>query len=192
MRKFLWLILVNSFLLTACVQRSTNVDLTQQLIGQERRSPDALENDKAIEQTAIEEFKDDAEIFSQSQVNINVYNGLALLTGDVSTEAVKNKILDIVRVIPHVKIVRDSMTLGVTSDPDSRANDLLITEQVKAALTQIYTLPNFNSSMIKVVTENGVVYLMGLVTKEEGSVVVNVTRLQSGVKQIVTVFEYTN
>lgn len=192
MRKFLWLILVNSFLLTACAPHSTNVDLTQQLIGQERRSPDALENDKAIEQTAIEEFKDDAEIFSQSQVNINVYNGLALLTGDVSAEAVKNKILDIVRVIRHVKIVRDSMTLGVTSDADSRANDLLITEQVKAALTQIYTLPNFNSSMIKVVTENGVVYLMGLVTKEEGSVVVNVTRLQSGVKQIVTVFEYTN
>jgi osmotically-inducible protein OsmY len=192
MRKFLWLVLLNSFLLVACVSTPDGTDTVQQSVRLERRSLEAIANDKSIEQTAIEEFHDDSDIISQSHININAYNGLALLTGEVSNVELKNRVLDIVRIIPHVKMVRDSLTLGSLSATDSRANDVRLTEQVRAALTQIHTLPDFNSSMIKVVTENGVVYLMGLVSKEEGNVVVNVTRLQSGVKQIVTVFEYTN
>lgn len=192
MRKFLWLVFINSFLLSACVSTPDNADTGQQSVRLERRSLDAIANDKTIEQTAIEEFHDDADIVSESHVNINAYNGLALLTGEVSNVELKNQILDIVRVIPHVKMVRDSLTLGSLSAANSRANDAQLAQQVKVALTQIHTLPNFNSSMIKVVTENGVVYLMGLVSKEEGTVAVNVTRLQPGVKQIVTVFEYTN
>ncbi len=192
MRKFLWLVLLNSFLLAACVSTPDSTDTSQQSVRLERRSLEAIANDKSIEQTASEEFHDDAEISGQSHVNINAYNGLALLTGEVSNVELKNRILDIVRIIPHVKMVRDSLTLGSLSAADSRANDVRLTEQVKAALTQIHTLPDFNSSMLKVVTESGVVYLMGLVSKEEGNVAVNVTRLQPGVKQIVTVFEYTN
>lgn len=192
MRKFLWLVLLNSFLLVACVSTPDGTDTVQQSVRLERRSLEAIANDKSIEQTAIEEFHDDSDIISQSHININAYNGLALLTGEVSNVELKNRVLDIVRIIPHVKMVRDSLTLGSLSATDSRANDVRLTEQVRAALTQIHTLPDFNSSMIKVVTENGVVYLMGLVSKEEGNVVVNVTRLQPGVKQIVTVFEYTN
>ena len=192
MGKFLWLILISFFLVTACGTTPDDTNVAQQLAKVERRSSETVATDKAIEQKAFEEFHDDFDLMTQSHVNVNAYNGLALVTGEVTSAELKNKIMEIVRVIPHVKMVRDSLTLGALSQGDSRTNDQILTGKVQKSLTQIQTLPNFSSSMIKVVTEDGVVYLMGLVSKEEGNVVVNVTRLQSGVKQIVTVFEYTN
>ena len=192
MGKFLWLILISFFLVTACGTTPDDTNVAQQLAKVERRSSETVATDKAIEQKAFEEFHDDFDLMTQSHVNVNAYNGLALVTGEVTSAELKNKIMEIVRVIPHVKMVRDSLTLGTLSQGDSRTNDQILTGKVQKSLTQIQTLPDFKSSMIKVVTEDGVVYLMGLVSKEEGNVVVNVTRLQSGVKQIVTVFEYTN
>ncbi len=192
MRKFLWLIVISFFLLTACGTTPDDANAATQHAKVERRSPETIATDKAIEQKAFEEFHDDFDILTQGHVSVNAYNGLALVTGQVTNPELKNKIMEIVRVIPHVKMVRDSLTLGALSQGDSRTNDQILTGKVQKSLTQIQTLPNFSSSMIKVVTEDGVVYLMGLVSKEEGNVVVNVTRLQSGVKQIVTVFEYTN
>ncbi|MDD1616265.1 MAG: transport-associated protein [Methylococcaceae bacterium NSP1-2] len=189
MRTFLSLILI-SVLLSGCETVPTNEQGTsQQSSIRDRRTPETIATDKEIEQTAREELQDDQEL-SQSHININAYNGLALMTGEVPSDAVKNKVLEIVRVIPHVAMVRDSLTVAQPIDSTARANDAQLTTQVKTALTQIHTLPDFNSAMIKVVTENGIVYLMGRVSREEGNVVINVTRLQPAIKQIITVFEY--
>jgi len=189
MRTFLSLILI-SVLLSGCETVPTNEQGTsQQSSIRDRRTPETIATDKEIEQTAREELQDDQEL-SQSHININAYNGLALMTGEVPSDAIKNKVLEIVRVIPHVAMVRDSLTVAQPIDSTARANDAQLTTQVKTALTQIHTLPDFNSAMIKVVTENGIVYLMGRVSREEGNVVINVTRLQPAIKQIITVFEY--
>jgi osmotically-inducible protein OsmY len=115
---------------------------------------------------------------------------LVLVTGEVPDDTVKSKVLEIVSITPHVKMVRDSLAVAQPIDRATRANDKQLAADVKAALTQIHTLPNFNSAMVKVVTEDGVVYLMGRVFREEGNVVINVTRLQPNIKQIITVFEY--
>ena len=189
MRTFLSLILI-SVLLSGCETVPTNEQGTsQQSSIRDRRTPETIATDKEIEQAAREELQDDQEL-SQSHININAYNGLALMTGEVPSDAIKNKVLEIVRVIPHVAMVRDSLTVAQPIDSTARANDAQLTTQVKTALTQIHTLPDFNSAMIKVVTENGIVYLMGRVSREEGNVVINVTRLQPTIKQIITVFEY--
>ena len=189
MRRFLWLVLINSFLLSGCPLVPTN-NTVQPLSSYDRRSLDAIASDKDIEQSAIEELYSDKDLTAQSYITVNAYNGVVLMTGEVANEVLKNKALDIVRIIRHVKMVRDNLTIAPPSDAVSRDDDTQLNQRVKTALTQIYTLPDFNSAMIKVVTENSVVYLMGLVSREEGKVVVNVTRLQAGVKQIVTVFEY--
>jgi osmotically-inducible protein OsmY len=189
MRRFLWLVLINSFLLSGCPLVPTN-NTVQPLSSYERRSVDTIANDRDIEQSAIEELYDDKDLIAQSHIRINTYNGVVLITGEVANEAFKNKALDVVRIIRHVKMVRDNLTIAPPIDAESRTHDTQLSQQVKTALTQIRTLPNFDPATINVVTENGVVYLMGLVSQQEGSVVVNVTRLQAGVKQIVTVFEY--
>ncbi|MFI3221259.1 MAG: BON domain-containing protein [Methylococcales bacterium] len=189
MRRFLWLVLIHSFLLGGCATPPSQNEI-QQAAKYDRRSLDAIASDKDIEQSAIEELYSDKDLTAQSYITVNAYNGTVLMTGEVANEALKNKALDIVRVIRHVKMVRDNLTIASPSDSVSRDDDSQLNQRVKTALTQIYTLPDFNSAMIKVVTENSVVYLMGRVSREEGKVVVNVTRLQAGVKQIVTVFEY--
>lgn len=191
MRHPLWLVLIASgFLLSACQTTPTDENsVNKQSAQPDRRTAEAIAIDKEIEQTATDELHDDQEL-GKSHLIINAYNGLALVTGEVPSDAIKNKIIEIVRVIPHVKMVRDSLVIAQPIDSTARANDKHLTAHVKTALTQIHTLPNFNSAMIKVVTENGVVYLMGRVFREEGNVAINVTRLQPNVKQIIAVFEY--
>jgi osmotically-inducible protein OsmY len=113
-----------------------------------------------------------------------------LVTGETPNEELRKKIISTVQVISNVKLIHNNLIVGYPSDSSSRANDQHITETVKKALNQIRTIPGFDPSMVKVITENGNVYLMGLIHKDEGTVVINVTRLQPGIKQIITVFEY--
>jgi len=192
MRHKLWLVLLaNSILLSGCATAPSNdTAMNPQFAKPDRRTPEMIASDTKIEQTALEELMDDSELTSQSHISVDAYNGLALMTGEVPSETIKNKALDIVRIIPHVKMVRDSLVVAQPIDSTARANDAQLTAQVNVALTQIHTLPNFDPAMVKVVTENGVVYLMGQVSREEGNVVINVTRLQPNIKQIITVFEY--
>ncbi len=155
----------------------------------ERRTGETVGNDKDIEKEIKETLRDD-ENHRFFHVNVNVYNGAVLLTGEVMDEAIKSKIIETVRVISHVKMVHDNLIIDYPSDNLSRANDKRIVQNIKRALTQIRTLPNFDSSLIKVIVEQSTVYLMGRVHRDEGTVVVNVVRLEPDIRQIVTVLDY--
>ena len=72
-------------------------------------------------------------------------------------------------------------------------NDILlnqITTKVKSSLSNVKNLPGFDATRVKVITENGTVYLLGLVHKNEGNVATEIARRETGVKQVVKVFEY--
>jgi len=188
---FLLLLLLINFLMGACSSVATNgEEITEQSLLQDRRTRDAILIDKEIETEAYSELNSDNDLLSQSHFTISAYNGAVLLTGETSNEELEKKIISTVQAIPNVKLVHNNLIIADPSDSSSRANDLFITDSVKKALNQIRTIPDFDPSMVKVITENGTVYLMGLVHRDEGTVVINVTRLQPGIKQIITVFEY--
>ncbi len=190
---FLLFLLLNSLLIVACSSVATNPDnLTEQTSKPDRRSHEVISTDKIIETEAAAELNSDDEITSQSHITINAYNGAILISGETANEALKNKIVSIVQVIPNVTLIHDNLLIEPPSDANSRANDQLITDTIKTALSQIKSLPDFDSAMIKVVTENGTVFLMGIVRREEGAIVIKITRLQPGVKQIITLFEYAD
>ncbi|MEY3288647.1 MAG: hypothetical protein RLZZ419_889 [Pseudomonadota bacterium] len=188
---FLSLILLNCLLIGACSTAPTNVEeITEQSLLQDRRTREAILIDKNIEIEAYSELNSEDNLVNQCHFTITAYNGAVLITGEAPNEELKKKIIAIVQVIPNVKLIHDNLTIDYPSDANSRANDQLITETVKVALSQIKTMPDFDPAMIKVITENKIVYLMGLVHRDEGTVVINVTKLQPGINQIVTVFEY--
>jgi len=188
---FLLLLLLINFLMGACSSVATNgEEITEQSLLQDRRTRDAILIDKKIETEAYSELNSDNDLLSQSHFTISAYNGAVLLTGETPNEELEKKIISTVQAIPNVKLVHNNLIIADPSDSSSRANDLFITDSVKKALNQIRTIPDFDPSMVKVITENGTVYLMGLVHRDEGTVVINVTRLQPGIKQIITVFEY--
>ncbi len=188
---FLLLLLLNTFLAGGC---STNAiyegEISEQSLLHERRTRNAIVTDKHIETEAYEELNADDELLNRSHVTVTVYNGTVLVTGETPNEVFRKKIISAIQVIPGVRLIHNELVIAEPSDAVSRANDALITDTIRIALNQIRTIPDFDPAMVKVITENGTVFLMGLVHRDEGTVVINLTRLQPGVKQIITVFEY--
>ena len=190
---FLSLVLLNCLLISACSTVATNPDaLTEQALLQDRRTREAILMDKDIETEAYSELNSEDDLLKQCHFTITAYNGAVLITGEAPNEELRKKIVATVQVIPHVKLIHDNLSIARPSDANSRANDQLITDTVKTALSQIRTMHDFDPAMVKVITENGTAYLMGLVQRDEGTVVINVTKLQPGINQIVTVFEYVD
>jgi osmotically-inducible protein OsmY len=120
-------------------------------------------------------------------VSINSYNRKVLLTGEVKDDAMKAAVEREVRGIEGVQDVVNELEIAGPSSYTSRSSDAIITAKVKASLVDMKTI---SATSFKVVTERGVVYLMGRVTQREGQVGADVARGVSGVSKVVKVFEY--
>ena len=192
MKKFVLLFLLfDSLLITGCSTVTTAPEeMSEQSLLKDRRTREVIVVDKEIETEAYSELNSDDDLLNQCHITITAYNGAVLVTGEAPSEELRKKIISTVQVVPNIKLLHDNLIIAPPSDSSSRVNDQLITEAVKKGLNQIRTIPDFDPAMVKVITENGTVYLMGLVHRNEGTVVINVTKLQPGIKQIVTVFEY--
>ena len=122
-----------------------------------------------------------------THVNVTSFNRSVLLTGEVPDEGRRAEIEKLVRGIANVRSVTNDLQVGLPSSLGARANDSLITTRVKARLLDSKKL---NPLHVKVVTEAGVVYLMGLVTEQEADEAVEVARTTGTVIKVVKVFEY--
>jgi len=188
MKKFLLLLLVQSFLISGCSTLATGgAEITGLSLLNDRRTRDAILADEAIEANASAKLNAYYDLRDKCHFNITAYNGAVLVTGETPKEEYRDRIIGIVRVIPNVKLVHNKLVIAPPSPFNFRANDALITGKVKTALTQI---PEFDSSWVKVITEQRTVYLMGLVHRNEGAAAIEAARQQSDIKQITTVFEY--
>jgi len=156
------------------------------LVVDDRRSTGFYIEDENIEWRArsvlLERFKD-------THVNVTSYNLGVLLTGEVADEKMKADVGDAIRKVANVKNVTNELAVGGKSSLTARSNDAFITTSVKARLL---TAKGFSSNHVKIVTEANVVYLMGIVTKQEGDAATEVARTTSGVSRIVRVFEYVD
>ena len=192
MKKFVLLFLLfDSLLITGCSTVTTPPEeMSEQSLLKDRRTRELIVIDKGIETEAYSELNSDDDLLNQCHINVTAYNGAVLVTGEAPSEELRKKIISTVQVVPNIKLLHDNLIIAPPSDSSSRVNDQFITEAVKKGLNQIRTIPDFDPAMVKVITENSTVYLMGLVHRNEGTVVINVTKLQPGIKKIVTVFEY--
>ncbi len=150
----------------------------------DRRSTGFYIEDENIEWKArailIEKFKD-------THINVTSFNLSVLLTGEVADEKTKADAGEAIRKIANVKGVTNELVVSGRSSFASRSSDTLITTNVK---TRFLGAKGFSPNHVKVVTESGVVYLMGIVTKEEAGAATDVARTTSGVTRVVKVFEY--
>ncbi|MGZ5660129.1 MAG: BON domain-containing protein [Usitatibacter sp.] len=125
--------------------------------------------------------------FNGAHVNATSYNRRVLLTGEAPDEDAKKRIEEAVRGIQNVKEVTNELQVAGASSLASRGNDALVTSNVKARMVNN---GKFSPQHVKVVTEAGVVYLMGIVSQQEGDAAVEIARTTSGVNRVVKVFEY--
>jgi osmotically-inducible protein OsmY len=187
MRLFLYLItaVVLATNLSGCLPVVAGGAATGGIMAADRRSSGAFVDDKTIE------LKAENEIATQLQDKIHAnavsYNYNVLLTGEASDEETKSKAEALAKAIPHVRNVTNEIVVGLISSISSRASDSYITSKVKG---RFLTENRFPANYVKVVTENSVVYLMGLVTHKEADDAVDIARSTEGVAQVVKVFEY--
>jgi len=165
-------------------------ELTGLSLLHDRRSSNALMHDERIEINAGIELNSYDDTRNECHFNVTAYNGTVLVTGEAPTEQLRNKIISIVRTIPGVKIVHNELRTAPPSNFSARSHDSLITTKVKTSLSNIKNLPGFDATRVKVITENGVVYLLGLVHKQEGHVATEIARRETGVKKVVKIFEF--
>lgn len=154
------------------------------LIYADRRQSETLLADEGIEiRTAnrlAEKFKD------QVYVNVTSYNRTVLLTGQVPNEETKAEVEALAASIANVRRLQNELVVGPVSSLTSRAKDAYITSNVKARFIDSQLV---SASQVKVVTENGMVYLLGLVTQREADAAVQVARTSAEVKKVIRVFE---
>jgi len=157
---------------------------TAALLASDRRTTGIYIEDESIEWKGYARVR---ELGAGAHVNVTSFNRRVLLTGEAPTEDVKKQLEERVRAIENVREVTNEVQLAGVSSFASRGNDSLITSNVKA---RMLNSGKFSPMHVKVVTEAGVVYLMGLVSTEEGDAAVEIARTTSGVNRVVKVFEY--
>lgn len=155
------------------------------LMADDRRTSGIYIEDQNIELKVANRI---AERFgSNTHVNVTSYNLAVLLTGEVPDEATRAAVADIAKGVPNVRQVFNETVIGQPSSFPERSNDTYITTRVKARMVEAR---KFNANHVKVVTEAGVVYLMGLVKRAEAEAATDLAATTPGVKRVVRLFEY--
>ncbi len=157
----------------------------------DRRTAGASMEDQNIELKAVRLEYDDPEIKERTSVSATSYNMLVLLTGQAETEELRNRYAEKIKQIPHVKKVVNEIQVGPSSTLAQNSNDSYITSKVKVKMFDI-EIPDFDPTRVKIITEMGTVYLMGLLTHQEADAVVEKARYVKGVTRVVKVFEYVD
>ena len=155
----------------------------------DRRTTGTIIEDQAIELKAYRAIAADKELDEQTHINITSYNTAVLVTGESPVDEMRQKIVSIVSAVDKVKHVYNEITIAAPSSMVSRSSDVYITTKVK---TKLFADKILSGLVIKVNTEKGVVYLMGIASQEEAEIATNIARETGGVQKVVKLFQYTD
>lgn len=154
------------------------------LVYSDRRSAETMVTDEGIELRAGNRISE--QFGSNAHVNVTSYNRTVMLTGEVPDAAAGAAIEKIVAEVPNVKAISNELQTGPVSSFSARSNDAVTTSKVKARFVDAN---RFSANHVKVVTEAGTVYLMGMVTQAEANAAVEIARTTGGVRKVVRIFE---
>ncbi|MBA1445218.1 MAG: BON domain-containing protein [Chromatiales bacterium] len=181
--------LLTGLLLQGCAAVIVGGAATTASVAHDRRTAGVIVEDQSIELKSMERLGSDTTLDEHSKISITSYNMVVLLTGQAETEAIRAKAEQMVKGVERVRRVVNELEIGTAASIGERARDSALTTEVKFKLTGV-DLPDFDTFRVKVVTERGVVFLMGILTQAEGDAVTDLVRHISGVRRVVRVFEY--
>jgi len=158
---------------------------TAMVIAEDRRPSSVQIDDQSIELRASSRISE--RYGDKAHVNVTSYNHAVLLTGEVPDSNAKADVEQIALGVPNVRRVTNEVVVGAPSPTSSRSNDSYVSGKIQA---RFLDAGRFNPIHFKVVTEAGVVYLMGIVTEQEAADAVEIARTTAGVRKVVIIFEY--
>jgi len=154
------------------------------LVFADRRHAETLFTDEGIEIRAASRIRE--AYGNRVHVNVTSYNRSVLLTGEVPDAAAQAGVEQLVAAVPNVRTIGNELAVLGNSSLSGRSNDVLIASMVKA---RFIDASRFSANHVKVVTERGIVYLLGLVTQREADAAVEIARTTAGVQKVVRVME---
>lgn len=187
--KSLLFLIMPVMLLQGCAAAVVTGAATGAAVIHDRRSAGTVIDDQAIEFKVAGALFNNKNIYDQSHINVTSYSGIVLLTGETPNESLKQQVTKEVQAIPNVRRIHNELLIAAPSALPSRSSDAWITSKIKAKLTTDEYIDPF---YIKVVTEHGIVYLMGLVSHAEADRVVGIVTQSAGVQRVIKIFEYTD
>lgn len=153
----------------------------------DRRSIGNQIDDQSIEVEAYNEITKNKSLNDNTNLHIISVNGSVLIIGQAPNTYLRDQALKIVNGIDSVVRIHNQIRIGNTTSVTTQTNDVWLTSKVKTAL---FSSDEVNGKDIKVITENGEVFLMGIVSKKEADAAVNITRNINGVNRVFKAFEY--
>ena len=157
--------------------------------GTHDRTPGTMIDDEFIERIAAREINKSDPLLKAANINIVSFNGLVLLPGQIQDSQLSRKTESVVRKIRKVRKVHNELQIGSPISLVARTNDAWLTTKIRAKLL---AETNINNTNYKVVTENGIVFLMGFISKSDSKSIVEIARNVFGVQKVVKVFEYVD
>jgi osmotically-inducible protein OsmY len=189
MRKFrlpvLFVVPLAALSLQGCIEMAAVGVGAAVMAVEDRRTTGTQVEDEGIELRATNRVSE--RFGDKVHINITSFNRNVLVTGEVPDEKVKAEVEKLTAGVPGVRGVNNEVKIHALTPYSSRANDAAITGKVKARFVDAGKFSVFH---VKVVTEAGVVYLLGLVTEAEAHDAVEIARTTGGVARVVKVFEY--
>lgn len=152
----------------------------------DHRNVDSILQDRRIVREISQKIGDDPELHHETHINVTSFGQVVLLTGEAPTTELRQKVETVARSVPQVTRVYNAITLQQPTSSLTHASDTWITTKIK---TEMLAAKGLKSASIKVVTENGTVYLMGTVTPAQEEMVINIARHTAGVQKVVKIMQ---
>ena len=151
------------------------------------RTPGTVIDDEVLESLVERQIRASSPDYKGSNIDVVAYNGLVLLLGQVPTETLKAQATAVSQTVQKVRQVHNELDIGGPISYPARTNDAWLSSKVK---TKLVASKEVYGRRVKVVTEDGVVYLMGMLPRAEADSAVEIAKTVYGVQKIVKVFEY--
>ena len=153
----------------------------------DRRTFSKQIDDQSIEFIAHNELNKQKALSNNTNLHVISMNGTVLVIGQAPNSYLRDLAIKTIQDVPDIVTIHNQVRIGSTTALSTQSNDIWLTSKVKSALL---TNGEVNAKDIKVVTENSEVFLLGLVTKKEANIVVEITRNINGVSRVFKAFEY--
>ena len=155
-------------------------------VANDRRTVGTQLDDQTAEGQVAYQWSKNESLKKSANLEIDVYNGVALVTGQAPSQVLIDEAIAAVETVEYIQKVHNQIRVGMPIEASAQAQDIWLASKVKTKLVADERIP---SLQVKVIVQNGEVFLMGRVTNQEGTYAVDVARNINGVKRVVRAFE---
>lgn len=181
------LVVTGILMLQGCVAAVIGAGAGVAKIASDPRTAGKQVDDTAIDSKISLKIKNESDYFKGSRIVVSSYNGNVLLIGQASSQSVIDRVVELANGVDSVEKIYNQIRIGNIISAGTMTNDAWITTNIK---TKLIANKNTKARDIKVITENGEVFLLGIVTRYEGYTAGDIASRVSGVKLVTKIFTY--